>query len=356
MKVSVTDLVCRFGAFTAVDGISFHIGSGQCLALLGPSGCGKTTTLNAVAGFIEPAQGDICVGDHSILGVSPHRRNTGMVFQNYALFPHMSVFDNVAYALRRRKVDEGRIRKDVEGILSMVHLDGLGDRYPRELSGGQQQRVALARALVFGPDVLLLDEPLSNLDAKLRDAMRLELKEIRQRTGVTTILVTHDQSEAMTLADQIAVMHKGRIEQVGTAADIYDRPTTRFVADFVGAANFLTGTVTDQSGPHLSIRIPGLPNPVLVARGDASPEPGGVQEFFVRPERLRMSDAYTGGVNEIPATVRNVVFTGPSVDCFCDFGDIQLHTRLTTVPVGLETGRQVFLSWEPDAARAVRAD
>ena len=355
MDVVVADLVCRFGTFTAVAGVSFEIPAGQCLALLGPSGCGKTTTLNMVAGFLRPAQGDVRVAGRSVVGVSPHKRNTGMVFQNYVLFPHLTVFDNVAYGLRQRKEAASSIQSKVESALAMIKLVGLGERYPRELSGGQQQRVALARALAFGPDILLLDEPLSNLDAKLRDEMRLELKEIRQRTGVTTILVTHDQTEAMTLADQIAVMNKGKIEQIGTAEDIYERPTTRFVADFVGAANFLSGTVEQEAGPHLVIRLRGQDRPVRVRHGDMCPERGATQEFLIRPEHLVVSAKPTLQENELSATVRNVVYTGPTIDCFCSFEGQQLHSRLTAGAARLEPGQQVYMSWAPDASYAVRA-
>jgi putative spermidine/putrescine transport system ATP-binding protein len=355
MDVKVRDLTCRFGAFLAVDNVSFNVPAGECLALLGPSGCGKTTTLNMVAGFIKPMSGDIRVGGTSVIGVSPHHRNTGFVFQNYALFPHFTVFENVAYGLRQRKVPENRIKTEVHKALEMVRLTGLQDRFPRELSGGQQQRVSLARALVFEPDILLLDEPLSNLDAKLRDQMRLELQEIRQRTGVTTILVTHDQTEAMTIAEKIAVMNKGRIEQIGSAEEIYSQPATRFVADFVGVANFLRGRVANEDANYLQVRLSSGDRIVRVQRGESTASCGEEVELLVRPEHLRITSRATNAENELPVRVRTVLFSGPYIDCFAETGDISLNARMTATNERLQPDHEAFASWDPDFACALRS-
>ncbi len=231
--------------FKAVDNISLDINAGDFVTLLGPSGCGKTTTLRMIAGFEIPTSGEIYIGNKKINNVPPNNRDTAMVFQSYALFPHYSVFDNVAYGLRlnKSKVSNGNIKSKVEEVLSLVNLDGLESRSPNQLSGGQQQRVALARALVMEPEVLLFDEPLSNLDAKLRAYMRTEIRKIQRRLNLTSIYVTHDQVEAMSMSDKIIIMNKGRIEQVGTPQEIYQHPKTSFVADFIGRANIVEGTV-----------------------------------------------------------------------------------------------------------------
>ena len=253
-NVRVEKLVKRFGEVIAVDGVSFEVPKGKLLTLLGPSGCGKTTTLNIIAGFETPDGGDVHVGDRLISSatenvlVPAHKRNLGMVFQSYGLWPHLRVRDNVAFGLQMRKTPRNEIAGAVERALGLVRLDGLGERYPSQLSGGQQQRVAFARALVYEPDELLLDEPLSNLDAALREEMRLELKELQTESGITTIFVTHAQVEAMVMSDIIVVMNHGRIEQMGLPSDIYQNPANQFVAGFVGISNFLEGEVV-AAGP-----------------------------------------------------------------------------------------------------------
>src|SRR5262244_605925 len=233
----------RYGDFHAVRNFSLTIEQGELVVLLGPSGCGKTTTLRMIAGFVPVTSGRIRLGGRDVTGLPPHRRNTGLVFQGYALFPHLTAAENIAFGLQMRGLSEAVVREKVASALRLVRLDDLGDRLPRQLSGGQQQRVALARALVIEPDALLLDEPLSNLDAKLREEVRTELKEIQQSLGKTTILVTHDQEEALSISDRIAVMDAGRIRQVGSPLEVYGRPVDRFVADFVGIANFVGATV-----------------------------------------------------------------------------------------------------------------
>ncbi len=245
VDVNIVKLTKRFGEVTAVDGASLHINEGEFFTLLGPSGCGKTTTLRLVAGFYRPDEGEIYFGEKLINRIPPNKRDTGMVFQNYALWPHMNVFNNVAYGLKLRKMTKREISKKVENALSLVELGGMGDRSPSQLSGGQQQRVALARALVIEPKVLLLDEPLSNLDAKLRVQMRIKIKEIQKELGITSIYVTHDQEEALCISDRTAVMNEGNIEQIGTPREIYEEPNNEFVADFIGLTNFMKGTVLE---------------------------------------------------------------------------------------------------------------
>ncbi len=236
-------LTKRYGEITAVDRLTLEIGEGQLLALVGPSGCGKTTVLRMVAGLIEPDGGRVHLGGADITDTAVHKRNLGLVFQSYALFPHMSVTDNVAFGLQRRGVRGAALAMQVARALAMVRLDGLGGRKPTELSGGQQQRVALARAIAISPQVLLLDEPLSNLDATLREEMRAEIRRLQQELRITALFVTHDQAEALTMADRIAVLNAGRLEQIGTPEDVYRRPVNAFVARFVGRANFITETL-----------------------------------------------------------------------------------------------------------------
>src|SRR6187401_833649 len=242
-RLQLSGITKRYGDFKAADDVSLDIADGEFLVLLGPSGCGKTTTLRIIAGFIEPTSGTVRLGDRDITTLPPWKRNTGLVFQSYALFPHMSVAENIAFGLEMRSMPKAQMAPRIAEALRLVRLDHLGDRLPRQLSGGQQQRVALARALVFRPDVLLLDEPLSNLDAKLRQDVRVEIRELQRKLGLTTVMVTHDQEEALTMADRLVVMNEGSVCQVGSQRDLYERPATRFVAGFVGRSTFLAGTV-----------------------------------------------------------------------------------------------------------------
>jgi putative spermidine/putrescine transport system ATP-binding protein len=287
------------GATRAVDDVSLSIAEGEFFSLLGPSGCGKTTTLRMIAGFESPDAGRIRVRGQDITALPPERRNMGMVFQNYALFPHRTVAENVAFGLRMRKVPKPDIAARVREALAMVRLDGLEDRRPAELSGGQQQRVALARAIVVNPTVLLCDEPLGALDKKLRQAMQFELRELHRRLGLTLVYVTHDQEEALTMSHRIAVMTAGRIAQIGAPREIYDRPASRFVADFIGDTNILDGEPRDGG--------------LLLPGGWVSPVaslPEGVRSVALRPERVRLTAAGTGLVD---ATVEEVNFLGDSM-------------------------------------------
>lgn len=254
-KLEFIDICKKFGKVTALDHIGLVVEDGEFLSILGPSGCGKTTALRVIAGLAKPDHGDVSIGGKIVTNVPPRFRKIGMVFQNYALFPHMSVFANLAFGLKVEKMDKHMIKAKIKEVLATVELSGFEDRYPNQLSGGQQQRVALARALVKNPEILLLDEPLSNLDAKLRQQMRTELKQIQKKLNITAIFVTHDQEEAISMSDRVVVMEKGRVIQVGTPVQIYERPCNSFVADFIGNTNIIRGEITsgDSSVPTLKI-------------------------------------------------------------------------------------------------------
>ena len=273
--------------FKAVDSVNLTIDPGEFVTLLGPSGCGKTTTLRMIAGFESPDEGEIYLGDEPINALTPNKRDTAMVFQSYALFPHMTIFDNVAYGLKLRKLPKEEIRNKVFQMLDLVGLEGMENRYTNQLSGGQQQRVALARALVVEPGVLLFDEPLSNLDAKLRVQMRTEIRRIQQQLGITAIYVTHDQSEAMAISDNIILMKKGVIAQMGTPTEIYYHPNSEFVADFIGECNFLKGTISRVGNGEASVKVNGVDVDVVT---DKSVRPGDEGEIVLRPEAIVIGD------------------------------------------------------------------
>ena len=252
--VELRGVTKTFGRVRAMDAVDLEVRKGEFLSLLGPSGSGKTTTLRVIAGLVEPTAGEVLIGGRVMTQVPVHRRNLAMVFQNYALFPHLSVFENVAFGLEMRRMSRTEVTRRVADALALVRLPGFEARYPQQLSGGQRQRVALARAIVVQPSVLLLDEPLGALDKKLRESMQVELKALQRTLGVTTIFVTHDQEEALTLSDRVAVMNDGRIEQLDTPVEVYERPRTRFVSDFIGVSNFLEGEVTHGDGPAVAVR------------------------------------------------------------------------------------------------------
>jgi spermidine/putrescine ABC transporter ATP-binding subunit len=303
----------RFGDTVAVREASFVVERGEFLTLLGPSGCGKTTTLNMVAGFIHPTAGVITIQDRPVTELPPYERDTGMVFQSYALFPHMSVFDNVAFGLRMRKVTGPDIQRRVGDILERVQLAGLDRRYPRQLSGGQQQRVALARAMVLRPAVLLLDEPLSNLDLKLREAMRFELKSLQRELGITSVYVTHDQDEALVMSDRIAVMNAGHIEQIGPPEEIYASPSSLFVARFIGATNLLEGTVDHWRDEVARVRLADT-DAVVEVRAPTRHDAGDRVVVSVRPERCHVSAEPLGvPLNRMQLRVEEVLLLGPDL-------------------------------------------
>ncbi|EDM69807.1 spermidine/putrescine ABC transporter, ATP-binding protein [Roseobacter sp. AzwK-3b] len=324
-SVTLNNIVKRFGTFTAVHRSSLEIPEGAFVTLLGPSGCGKTTNLRMIAGLLDPTEGEILIGGRRVNDVPIHKRNLGLVFQNYALFPHKTVAENVAFGLKYRNVPSSDIPRRVQEALDLVQLPNVGDRYPKALSGGQQQRIALARAIVIEPDVLLLDEPLSALDANLREDMRVELKRIQERIGVTTVFVTHDQSEALAMSDQIVVMSEGRVEQVGAPEEVYNTPASEFVAHFLGASNILAarcalsgGAVTLHEKTFGTVPIPAAKAPRITSEGPA--------KLVVRAEKLVLSTSPAPeGVISVPATVQTVDYQGQSVRYFVQAGDTQLQ-------------------------------
>ena len=310
-RLDIRNLAKRYGDFHAVRDVSLSIEDGEFLVLLGPSGCGKTTTLRMVAGFIEPSAGEVKLGGQDVTLLPPWRRNAGMVFQSYALFPHLTVAQNVAFGLEMRKLPRADIARRVEEVLALVRLAGYGGRLPRQLSGGQQQRVALARALAIRPDVLLLDEPLSNLDAKLRQEVRVEIRELQKKLGLTTVMVTHDQEEALTMADRLVVMNEGSVRQVGSQRDLYERPADRFVAGFVGRSTFLEGTI---EAPGRFRSDGGL---VIACSGGVP----GRATLALRPERVEIAGSALAGLdNSLPGTVEFVSYLGALID---------IHVRLS---------------------------
>src|SRR5207302_4875204 len=341
----------RFGSQTALDDVSLEIEHGQLVCLLGPSGCGKTTALRLVAGFIEPTAGEIALGDRLVSSpgraLPPEQRNVSMVFQSYALWPHMTVAENVAYGLGVKKLDRATIAKRVSAILATTHLAAFADRYPAELSGGQQQRVSLARALIVEPDTLLLDEPLSNLDANLREEMRFEVRRLHDAYRYTTIYVTHDQSEAMTTADQIAVMNAGRIEQLGTPQEVYDRPRSEFVARFIGASNILRGRALDAT--HVSFA--GTP---IECRG-ATLALGVEVAVSIRQHDIGISNhaARPETANAVQCTVVRNVFLGGARDYVVEAPD-GTQLRITATPgESFAPAPSVWLTLPPDRCRAL---
>jgi len=350
--VRLNELTRRYGNHTAVDRFSLSIEPGSMVALLGPSGCGKTTCLRMIAGLVQPTSGEIYINSRPIGHVPIHRRDIGMLFQNYALFPHMTVAENVAFGLQARGIKAADATTRVREALRLVQLGGFEDRMPARLSGGQQQRVALARAIVIEPAVMLLDEPLGALDKGLREDMQVELRALQRRLGITAIMVTHDQEEALTLADKIAIMHGGRLEQVGTPADIYERPETRFVAGFIGVSNFFHGRI-DRREPG-GIRIATNSGAVLAV--DTASDNQGELTVAVRPEAISVApDDGLDGVNSVAATIEQIVYRGyinhiymrlPNGEPLIAFQNVQPDAVI-------ERGAQVRASWAAASNRVV---
>ncbi len=339
----------RFGDYIAVHEAHFDIGKGEFFSMLGPSGCGKTTTLRMIAGFEQPDSGQILLEGQDVSRVPPYRRNVNTVFQHYALFPHITVRDNVAFGPRCKKLPEPEVQKRVTELLTVTRLAQFAERKPAQLSGGQQQRVALARALVNYPSALLLDEPLGALDLKLRQAMQIELKRIQREVGITFIYVTHDQEEALTMSDRIAVMNEGRVEQIGTPEEIYHWPTTVFVAGFIGVANLLPAKVVGLMDQQAVVTLAGDQRAEAAAPTWAA-KPGSDCTLMVRPERLHLSDAGPG----ISATLTAAVFQGPVVRCVLKTSDgveVIAHVGSEGPRPTLETGRSYRLAWDAAAAR-----
>ncbi|MCC7425625.1 MAG: ABC transporter ATP-binding protein [Alphaproteobacteria bacterium] len=338
----VAGLTKRYGEVIAVDDLALEVSRGEFVSLLGPSGCGKTTTLQMIAGFVEPTGGHVLIGGRDMVRVPPNKRNIGIVFQSYALFPHMTVAENVAFGLEMRKVPSAERASRVRAALEMVRLQGLEARLPRQLSGGQQQRVAIARALVVQPDLLLLDEPLSNLDAKLREELRVELRDIQRRVSITTILVTHDQSEALLLSDRVAVMNHGRLEQVATPLDCYEKPASAFVATFLGRCNLLPVARNGAGGLQLG--------PATLPVAPDTPASGALA-LALRPERISL---VAEGAGILPGTVRAALFNGEQwlFRIETEAGEVQVTRANDGAPAAAQ-GTRVGLAWDAASARVL---
>jgi putative spermidine/putrescine transport system ATP-binding protein len=354
IDVELRNIRKTFGQNVVVENFNLQIGQGECISFLGPSGCGKTTTLNIIAGFLEPDQGDILIKGKRMNGVPSNKRELGMVFQTYSLFPHMTVAENVAYGLKLRKMPKAEIAQKVQRVLELVKLPHVADRYPKQLSGGQRQRIAIARALVIEPSLLLLDEPLSNLDAKLREELRDELKRLHTETGVTTIFVTHDQEEALYLSDRIVVLDHGKVEQIGTPWDIYNRPASEFVHTFIGKSNRIPGTVSGLDNGRIVVatdagfRLAASPKDRTFKTGDRV-------SAYIRPEKIAIlpvgdGSSPSGNPNPVQGTVKLLSFLGAFVECEVEVGTVSLSVRVqaTGQELRLETGQTVTLDWDPE--------
>jgi spermidine/putrescine transport system ATP-binding protein len=354
VAVRLTDVVKRFGEMVAVDHIDLEVEDGEFFSLLGPSGCGKTTTLRMIGGFEEPTSGTIELQGEDVTWLPPYRRNVNTVFQNYALFPHLTIYENVAFGLRRKGIADPEVKKRVSEMLELVEMPGFERRKPTQISGGQAQRVALARALINKPAVLLLDEPLGALDLKLRKQMQVELKRIQQEVGITFIYVTHDQEEAMTMSDRIAVMNKGRYEQLGDPEGLYERPSTRFVAGFLGVSNLLPGAVQGSDERYATVK---LADDTTIRAPSALIDGADSVSVGVRPEKIRLrspEDATPDGHNHLRGVVRDASYLGVSTQYQVE---ARGGTRLTVYEQNVEhatrselwsAGEEVLLTWSPD--------
>ncbi|PZQ50679.1 MAG: polyamine ABC transporter ATP-binding protein [Rhodovulum sulfidophilum] len=351
VEVRVEAITKTYGTFRAVDDVSLTAGAGEFLAMLGPSGSGKTTVLMSIAGFETPSFGEIVIGGQRVTDLAPNRRDIGVVFQNYALFPHMSVRENIAFPLRRRGVGRIEMAERVEAALRLVRLEEHGDKVPTALSGGQQQRVAIARATVFRPRLLLMDEPLGALDRRLREDMQFEIKELQRRLGVTIIYVTHDQEEAVMMADRIAVMRGGRIEQIGRADDLYDRPANAFVADFIGQTNLIPGRVAETGPDATLVEIEGGQRLAIARPTPVAPEAGAAVQVAIRPERLAVA-APDGPA--LAGTVRDSFYSGGTRLLVVEIApDLAVKARVPIDPAlpAPEPGDPIRLGWHPDYIR-----
>jgi spermidine/putrescine transport system ATP-binding protein len=353
VAVRLSDVTKSFGEFVAVDHLTLDIQEGEFFSLLGPSGCGKTTTLRMIAGFEEPTQGGISVAGEPVQGVPPYRRPVNTVFQSYAIFPHLDVFDNVAFGLRRSGVKGEELRQRVTEACAMVQLEGFEKRKPGMLSGGQQQRVALARALVNRPKVLLLDEPLGALDLKLRKEMQLELKSLQHEVGITFVYVTHDQEEALTMSDRIAVMNVGKVQQVADPATLYELPKNRFVASFIGQTNVFSGTVESASADRVTLRTRAGSSIGAVAPEGETAEAGSEAHAAVRPEKVRFGGE---GDNVVPVRIKQVVYLGVSTQYIGELeggGMLVLYQQNVHEGTGPREGDEVSVTWEARNCRVL---
>jgi spermidine/putrescine transport system ATP-binding protein len=355
-EIELSKLTKQFDDVTAVDGIDLRIPAGEFFSLLGPSGCGKTTTLRMIAGFEQPTSGEILLDGTDVAYTPPHERNVNTVFQNYALFPHLNVYDNIAFGLKRAKRPKDEIRERVGRALELVQLPGYESRKSAQLSGGQQQRVALARALILNPAVLLLDEPLGALDAKLRKALQIELKTLQQEVGITFLYVTHDQEEALTMSDRLAVMKDGHIEQVGAPQDVYEDPETLYVADFLGVSNLMQATIVGSGPSACRVALDGYE---LETRG-TDQEVTGEAKIVIRPERIELEEhGSQSGPNRIPAMVERVVYVGSVIQVIVRAATgeaLQALVQNTGGEIPYEQGTPVQLHLPVDALRVLPAD
>jgi spermidine/putrescine transport system ATP-binding protein len=353
VAVELSGVTKRFGEFVAVDDLMLEIYKGEFFSLLGPSGCGKTTTLRMIAGFEEPTEGTISVAGEPMRGVPPYRRPVNTVFQSYAIFPHLNVFDNVAFGLRRAGIKGEELRQRVTEACAMVQLEGFEKRKPNMLSGGQQQRVALARALVKRPKVLLLDEPLGALDLKLRKEMQLELKSLQHEVGITFVYVTHDQEEALTMSDRIAVMNEGKVQQVADPATLYELPKNRFVANFIGQTNVFSGTVESASADRVTLRTRAGSSIEAVAPEGEIVEAGSEAHAAVRPEKVRFGGE---GDNVVPVRIKQVVYLGVSTQYIGELeggGMLVLYQQNVHEGTGPREGDEVSVTWEARNCRVL---
>ena len=353
--IQLIGLTKRFEDVTAVDGIDVHVRGGEFFSLLGPSGCGKTTTLRLIAGFEQPTDGRILLDGSDVARTPPHKRNVNTVFQNYALFPHLNVFDNIAFGLRRAKRPKGEVAQRVREALELVRLTGFERRRSSQLSGGQQQRVALARALVLNPTVLLLDEPLGALDAKLRKALQIELKALQQEVGITFLYVTHDQEEALTMSDRLAVMHEGHVEQVGAPKDVYEDPQTVFIADFLGVSNLMDAVARGARDGGCRVALGQFELDARGGGGDVT----GPAKIVIRPERVELEPhGGPAGANRLPGMVERLVYVGSALQVIVRVATgetVQALVQNTGRAVPYEQGTPVQLHFPADALRVLAA-
>ena len=357
-KIQLRNLSKRFAGQAAVDDISLDVPAGSFVSLLGPSGSGKTTTLNLIAGFLTADAGDILFDDRSVADVPPHHRDIGMVFQSYALFPHLTVAHNVAFPLKMRtRLSKADIERRVAETLALVRMEDYGGRYPRQLSGGQQQRVAMARALVSHPRLLLMDEPLGALDKKLRDQMQFEIKRIHRSVGTTFIYVTHDQSEALTMSDLVVLMHQGRIAQTGTPRELYTEPANVFVADFIGDSNLLNGRVTAIEADTITVALDAGAAIAVPRRGNRSHAPGQRVAVVLRPEDITVQTPGAAMPASLSGQVAEIGYLGDSCRLSVAVGGEAIKVKVPPqLALALQPGSAVALSWEPGAARLLNLD
>lgn len=348
--LTIRNVTKYYGDFQALNNINLEIPEGQFVTLLGPSGCGKTTLLRIIAGFLECESGEIYFGDQLMNDIPPNKRDTAMCFQSYALFPNKSVYENIRFGLRMRKVPEAEHPKRVKEAMEMVNLQGLENRMPYELSGGQQQRVSLARCIVVRPKLLLFDEPLSNLDAKLREKVRVEIRAIQKQLGITTIYVTHDQAEALAISDRIVAMSNGHIVQSAPPREVYDRPNCKYVADFIGTANIVPCTVVSRDGSAMLVRS--VYGDLQAIDPDCNLEVGAGGFLCIRPEDLHPVKERGSNVNYIKGTVQNAVYMGNLLDMFVSVADAQIRTSVSK-DWEIRAGSQITFTVEPSSIRVL---